>query len=171
MLTLDHAMMLTSQGLLQCVLFWCWRSNNNKSFQISPPAGGSKARLYFCSTGGKPFNHFHCTPQDLVAVVHSMTSAILSQCPTVRRVFWGKLLQRLSPRIPPGLYYERLLEINSLLPSLPISKLTVWPHHGFCRNTHKLYSADGIHLNYRGQQLLARSIRGAILPFKASVEC
>ena len=142
-----------------------------KAFKYLHQLADLKPDFIFVQLGENHLDHFHCTPQDLVAVVHSMTSAILSQCPTVRRVFWGKLLQRLSPRIPPGLYYERLLEINSLLPSLPISKLTVWPHHGFCRNTHKLYSADGIHLNYRGQQLLARSIRGAILPFKASVEC
>lgn len=45
----------------------------------------------------------------------------------------------------------------------PIPYAIYWGHRGFWRARNSFFSADGIHLNSRGQYKLYRSLRGAVL--------
>ena len=121
--------------------------------------------VIFIQLGENDVDKRHSRPSEIARQVSHFAASILRLCPKTSHLFWGQLLHRLTPRIGPQIYSEKIHQVNRILRST--DNITYWPHKGLWQNPKLLFTRDGVHLNTRGHHKLARSIRGAILRHRA----
>ena len=123
--------------------------------------------VVFIQLGENDVDKHGSCPIQIADNLLKLVGAIFKNSAKTRHVFWGQLLHRPTPRICPRDYSVKIHAINKFIRSKATVNLHYWPHKGLWQDCHRLFSSDGVHLNSRGQHKLARSIRGAILRFKA----
>lgn len=138
-----------------------------KSYQELYIISELRPDVIFIQLGENDVDKSGASPHDIFSQVTQFTSAILSLCPNTSHVFWGQLLHRPVPRISPSKYSSKIHLVNKLIRAAQSHNIHYWPHKGLWKVPGDLFTSDGVHLNPRGHHKLARSIRGAILRYRA----